>query len=340
MKRIITALLAAIMLLSLLSGCSSTESQPTETEQTTPTTQAAQAAEPTQSPEEEKVLKIIVVGNSHGNDTFWLLHEVFKDQMPEQEVVLGALYYSGCSVTKHVKFATEDQHVYDFHKNENGQWETMNEVNIDAGLRNQAWDYVLFQGGRGDTLNEYNLTCRRALEKIVSDRVPQPYKMLWQVTWPSPSDPTFFSPDFRVQPPAGWVEYLQTDYDHDPFKQFDVMTGKAKEFLLEDETYEKVICAGAGVMYAHAVLGVPQVELWRDYTHLSDYGRLITAYCFYAQFTGEPITEINLEKIPASLRHKYFKAEGDLVITEEMKQVIIAAANHALEDPWTVPAKP
>lgn len=343
MRRMITGLLAAMLTLSLLSGCNSTQTQSTETGQTTQTTQATQptqSAEPTQSPEEEKALKIIVVGNSHSNDTFWLLHEVFKDQMPEQEVVLGALYYSGCTVSKHVRFATEDQYVYEFHKNENGSWETQKEANIDAGLRNQAWDYVLFQGGRGDTANEYNLTGRRALENIVSDRVPQPYKMLWQITWPSPNDPMFFSPDYHVQPPAGWVEYLQSDYGHDPFKQFDVMTGKAKEYLLEDETYEKVICAGAGVMYAHAVLGVPQAELWRDYTHLSDYGRLITAYCFYAQFTGNPVTEVGIDVIPASLRQKHTRNDGDLIVTEEMKQVIIAAANHALEDPWTVPAKP
>jgi len=330
MKRLFCLFLTVLMALAAFSGCGS-ETQPPET---------TQAPVPTQSPEEEKALKIIIVGNSHGNDTFWLLHEVFKDQMPEQEVVLGALYYSGCSVTKHVKFATENQYVYAFHRNINGTWETQKDANIDDGLRNQAWDYVLFQGGRGDAQNEYNLTGRRALEQIVSERVPQPYKMMWQVTWPSPEEPTFFSPDYRVQPPAGWVEYLQNDFGHDSFKQFTVMTDRAKEYLLKDDTYEKVICAGAGVMHANAVLGVPQLELWRDYTHLSDYGRLITAYCFYTQFTGKPVTDVGIDVIPASLRQKHFQAEGDLIVTEEMKQVIIAAANHALEDPWTAPARP
>ena len=93
-------------------------------------------------------------------------------------------------------------------------------------------------------------------------------------------------------------------------------------------------------MYAHAVLGVPQLELWRDYTHLDDYGRLIAAYTFYAQLTGKEVTQINLDKIPASLRHRYTRSEGDLIITEEMKQVIIGAANAAREDPWTVPTRP
>lgn len=330
MKRLLCLLLTVLMVLAAFSGCGDRTASPEST----------QAPTPTQSPEDEKALKILVIGNSHGNDTFWLLHEVFADQMPEQEVVLGALYYSGCSVTKHVKFATENQYVYDFHRNSDGTWETMSETNMETALRNQAWDIIVFQGGRGDQDKEYNLSGRRTLEQYVSERVVQPYKMMWHITWPSPEEPTFFDPSYRVQPPSGWVEYLQTNYDHDTFKQFTYMTDKAKEYLIPDETYEKVICSGAGIMHAHAASGVPQLELWRDYTHLSDYGRLIAAYSFYAQITGNAVTEINLEKIPASLRQKYARAEGDLIITEEMKQVIIAAANHALEDAWTAPARP
>ena len=93
-------------------------------------------------------------------------------------------------------------------------------------------------------------------------------------------------------------------------------------------------------MYAYAGLGVSQRNLWRDYTHLADFGRLIAAHSFYTQFTGEPITQVNIDRIPAELRHRRARELGDLEITEEMKQVLIAAANHALEDPWTVPAKP
>ena len=211
---------------------------------------------------------------------------------------------------------------------------------MDVGLCDQAWDLIVFQGGRGDGDNEYNLTGRRALEQIVKERVAQPYKMLWHITWPAPSDPVFFSEDYPVRPPAKTVEYLKGTYNHDMFKQFEAMMDGRKTYLLEDETYEKVIATGAGVMYAHAVLNVPQVALWRDFFHLTDYGRLIAAYTFYAQFTGNAISEINIDVIPAAMRQKRFIPEGDLVVTEEMKQVIMAAANHALKDPWTVPERP
>ena len=99
-------------------------------------------------------MKILVIGNSHSNDTFWLLHEVFADQIPEQEVVLGALYYSGCSVSRHVQFATENKNVYRYHSNIDGVWNTVKEATMDTGLCDQPWDVVVFQGGRGDRDNE------------------------------------------------------------------------------------------------------------------------------------------------------------------------------------------
>ena len=333
MKKVFVLMLAlALLAMTACAGGAVADTSAATTVQT-PT-------EPTQTPEEEKALKIMIIGNSHSHDTFWLLHEVFKDQMPDQEVVLGVMYYSGCTVDQHVTFATEQQAVYVYFRNTSGSWDRIEGSTLDYGLRDQAWDIIVFQGGRGDGENEYNLKGRRALEQIVADHVAQPYKMMWQITWPSPEDPTFFSPDYPVQPSAKWVEYLQRDYNHDTFYQFEVMVGKTKPYLLEDKTYEKVISTGAGVMYAHAEQNVPQIDLWRDYTHLSDYGRLIAAYTFYAQFTGKTVTEVGIDVIPAALREKRTQSKGDLIITAEMQQVILNAANRALEDPWTAPARP
>ena len=285
-------------------------------------------------------MRMIMIGNSHSLDTFWLLKKVFADQMPEQEVELGVLFYRGCTISQHVKFTQENQNVYGYYSNKDGSWNVEKGVGMDAGLCDGNWDIVAFQSGRGDRPNAFNLEGRRILERIVKDRVAEPYKMIWHSTWPSPSDPIFFAEDYPIRPPAKLVEFLQREYNHDMFLQYKSMTESATSYLLEDQTYEKVISTGGGVMYAHANLEVPQSAIWRDYVHLTDYGRLIAAYTFYAQFTGNAISEINIDVIPADLRQKRFCAEGDLIVTEEMKQVIIAAANHALKDPWTAPKRP
>ena len=70
-------------------------------------------------------MKIMIIGNSHSQDTFWLLHEAFADQMPDLDVVLGVMYYSGCSVTRHVQFTNENRYVYKYHRNTDGTWKNM-----------------------------------------------------------------------------------------------------------------------------------------------------------------------------------------------------------------------
>ena len=318
-------LLAIALAVLLLVGCSNSAA-PKNTE----------AAAPTQSPEEAKVLKIMIVGNSHSNDTFWLLADVFKDQMPEQELVLGIMYYSGCAVDRHIKHYTEKQAVYEYHYNIDGKWQTMENAYLEDGLRHQAWDYVFMQAGRTDSDETMNQDGRRTLEQIIADNVyGDTYKVCWLTTWPSPSDPTFYEPDFDPQPPSDWLTYLQKEYNNNTYKQFEKMVTLVKNNIVGDDHYDKVICAGAGVMYAYATAGVPQLELWRDYTHLSDYGRLAAAYSFYTQFTGNTVETVNIDAVPASIRVRRARDKGDLIVTDEMKQVLIDAANYAKDNPWT-----
>ena len=94
------------------------------------------------------------------------------------------------------------------------------------------------------------------------------------------------------------------------------------------------------MMYAHNVLGYADKDLFRDHTHLSDFGYLLVAYAFYAQFTGNEVTQINIDSIPAHLRHKNTQGQGDLQITEEMKDAIIKTVDYTLKNPWAVPTAP
>lgn len=283
--------------------------------------------------------KILIIGNSHSIDAFHLLYEVFRAQSPEKQIALGILYYSGCSIARHVAFGTENTPAYRFYYNDSGTWNVTRETTLRASLEAQPWDLVFLQAAKSDLDETLNLADRRTLEGFVEESVPTAHKFAWHTSWPSPNDETFFSPEYEQQPPAGYKDRLIRLYGFNPVTQFTVLTDKAKAHILPDDTYAQKICTGAAVMYAHLTLGVPQIRLWRDYTHLGDYGRLVAAYGFYTQFTGKPITEVRMDTVPVSLRHKRFQALGDLAVTEEMKKVILQAANHALEDPWTVPSQ-
>ena len=66
MKRILALFLSLILAVSVFGGCGGQS-------ESAGTTQATEAPGPTQSPEEQAVLRVISIGNSHTNDTrlFW-----------------------------------------------------------------------------------------------------------------------------------------------------------------------------------------------------------------------------------------------------------------------------
>ena len=94
------------------------------------------------------------------------------------------------------------------------------------------------------------------------------------------------------------------------------------------------------------MLGVPQYEetqtfdLYRDYTHISDYARLIVAYNWYCQmFQPEGLTEVKIDTILWQNRATWNARNeklGDLPLTEQHKQVLIESVNHSLENPLSI----
>lgn len=281
--------------------------------------------------------RILIIGNSHSVDAFWQLSQALRDLIPGIDPVLGVAYYSGCSITQHIQFGTGNEPAYRYYKNTDGQWDIRPEFTLDAMLQDEPWDIVFLQAAKSDLDDTLNRDGRRTLEAFVNKRVKNPHRFLWHTSWPSPNDEHFFSPEHKPQPPAGYKERLINLYGFNPITQFTVLTSKAKEHILTDETYPTAVCTGAAIMHAHFVLGVPQIELWRDYTHLNDFGRLVVAYAMAAQLAGQPVERVSVDTVPVSQRHPQYRELGDLTVTEEMKQIIIRASNHALQDPWAVP---
>ena len=320
-KRIICLCLCALMLLPVLAGCQA-EPAPTQTT-ATPT-----IPKPTESPEEANALRIMILGSSRSVNTFHLLYEVFKDQMPDKEITLGVMYYSGCSMSMHTQFIKENKNVYAYYRNKDGYWDITRNAYMEQGLRDQAWDVILLQAGTGDTDNNMNEPCRKFLTEYVDSIVTHPHTFGWHTTWFNSTDPVLY-------------QNANTTLKPETIDQVAQLTSgieSAKKYVMEDPMFEGRICSGTPMMYALKKLNVPETDLFRDHTHLSDYGSLLVGYSFYTQFTGKPVTQINLDVIPQNLRIEQHQYLGDLQITEEMKQIIIDTAQYTLENPWTVPA--
>ena len=100
LKKGIACTLAALLLLGMLGGCSAAEQ--------TPSTEPKE----TQSEEEKNVLKILTLGSSSTVDACHMLNLVAAAEGVEQELVVGTLYYSGCTLTQHIQFLTQNSNVY------------------------------------------------------------------------------------------------------------------------------------------------------------------------------------------------------------------------------------
>jgi hypothetical protein len=330
MKKILALCLSLLMALSLF-GCSGTESTPETTE----------APKETQSPAEQEVLRVLTIGNSHTNDTTNLLYEVFHAEMPEQKVMIGNMYYSGCPMDKHVSFAKTNSAEYEYMKNDSGFWNNTEGTTLSYALKEQAWDVVILHemNTKSGLDSSYSTNYTQQLIDYVKDNTYYDPTFLYHLPWANPVDETFFGPTYDPQPPASWVTNYQANYNMNYDYMLEQVIKMLKTYIEPMEDISGFIPGGIAQHYANVALDQTDIDLFRDYTHLSDFGRLLNSYVWFCTITGKTeITEVNVDVIPADMRHRRAKVLGDLEITDEMKQVIIQAVNYALANPWEVPA--
>ena len=349
MKRVLALALSVIMLLCVLTGCQS--AAPAET--TVTTVPAA-----TQSPEEQEVLKVLTIGNSHSLDATRMLFEVFQKEAPEQKIVLGTLYYSGCNMAQHAKFSAEDSPVYEYHKNENGNWQLMKEATVKMGLMDEQWDVVIMQQMNHRVGIDDNYVAKDYQDVIdyIGSYVKEPYSLAFHITWTNPSDYALYLNDdapLNNPDPQAWRTqheewYGGADGKYDQNQMYLKVVEKVHKYLIDtteflgENYYDMMISSLTAVEYAQDVCGLTQEQVYRDYTHLNDFGRLLVGYLWYAQLMGlEKIDTVKVDALPVNLHHQnsLFPAMPDYTITQELKDVITQSVNWTLAHPYELPAK-
>lgn len=350
MKKIIAFILTLALMLPLLVSCGGEQLSLAETETKTAETQAKtqaeteEEAEPTgpvpQSEYEKGITRILVLGNSGSNDIFFQLNRVFKAEgFGGKKYMLSFLYYSGCKFSQHVEFMKRNEPVYDYYKStEAGGYTCQEQSTMKYALQDEQWDIIFLHPGAADDLTHKDLkqSFRKQLEELVNQYVPTEHSFGYLHRGTSPDDSRFFASDWWRQPPSGFHENVVKKYGTDEyFARYKIEMDLANANILTDPIYEYTINTGSGMAYAHKVMGVSQLSLYRDYIHLSDFGRVLSAYCFYVQLTGQPLEEVKLDKVPAKARQSHYIPDGDLILTDELKNVIKESANFSLQNPWT-----
>ena len=306
--------------------------------------------------EETETLRILTIGNSHANDSNWQLQNVFAKQNPNKKVTVGILYYSGCMVSEHVKFAKNDQAEYQYYTNYNGTWvgDDTPKDTMRQALEAEQWDIVLLQemntqAGRSVSFQNSNI---QYLVDYVKEHTRVEPQIGWNMVWANPVIDAYLDADTRMthsmengQSLDGWINSYEKYFDTNQQYMFACMLENVQEYILTNANLNEdyIMPSGTAVQYANNTLGLSDTDLYRDYTHLSEMSRLMVAYLWYAKLTGDTfdsIEDIKVNEIPRHLRHSRFASEGGLKITDEMKEVILDSINYALENPFEMPEIP
>ncbi len=337
-------LIALLLVCLLLAGCApAADTTPDTTAQDSVATEPSEETVPvaTESPEEAQVLKILIIGNSQSSDATMILYDVFKAHKPEQQVVLGHTYYPDASIEVQAGKITLEEKVFEYRKNTNGTWEKTTDLAMKKVLKDDQWDIVVLQedsflAGMNASFDNIYI---QAITGYVDSILEHPHKFLWNMTWACSNDDTFYAGSYVPQPPEGFKDNFKRTYNYSSGAQLQQMITQVNNHILTKDQFAGVIPSGTAVQYAHIMLDIPQTELYRDYTHLLDFGRTLVAYLWYAQLTGETLTEVKLDIFPEEMRPKLYKQYGDLEITEEMKQIIVETVNGTLKAPLELPVR-
>lgn len=215
-------------------------------------------------------IRVLAIGNSFSTDCMQYLWQMLREAGYD-EVILGNLYYGGCSLEEHLKFAKEDSPSYKYYKNTTGTWNSTANCKFSSALADEKWDCISFQqtsktcgiaATYGKTLTD--------LVDIVASKVAPETKFMWNMTWAYQSDSTHTS---------------FPRYERNQMLMYNMIVDCVKTEVMKDSRFSVIIPAGTAIQNARtSFMGD---KLTRDGYHM-DYniGRYIVGLCWCSAISG------------------------------------------------------
>ena len=338
-NRFVALCLCIFLVLGLLTACSGESPETTgaaQTEETAPPTEPT----PTESPEEAKVLKILTLGHSLTVDSCHMLNLVSATEGIGQyeEIVIGTLYYSGCSLGQHLQFMLANDPVYNLYlsstKTPDAPPTIQKSVTAQDAIVYDNWDIIIMQGKPSELTSgvAYSENRVQTIQNYVNKLKTNPAAVFaWHMPWVTPIDQ-----DLRDKYPYDNNPYnkIYEKYESREAFYLDYVNG-TNTYITPDQTFQFLIPSGTAIENALSSYLVEK-DLHRDYAHATDYGRVIAAYTWYCKLMGiEELKEIKLDAIPKAF-FKSTKADEDRPLTDMEKAIALEAINNALKTPFAV----
>ena len=328
LKRVLALTLSVLMILGCLTACGGGDAQETE-------------PVATEDPEEAKTLKVLTIGHSLSNDANWLLPLV-ADAEGYENLTVGFLYFSGCPLYKHVNFMNSNAAEYKLWLTST---DTANEAPkcIEDATMLQAveydyWDIIVMQGGSFEIAEDatYTSGAIQLIQKFVNEHKKNPNAVfMWHTPWAFATEEALqMTKDADLTTNSFYQGYKA--YDNDRTKFYAAFSKCVENHILPDESFVNFIPTGTA--FENAVSSyMTEFDMHRDYSHATDFARVIAAYTYFCVLTGvEQLEEIKLDAIPRALLNSTLDKTKDRVLTDNEKALILESVNNALKNPLQI----
>ncbi len=255
-----------------------------------------------------KTLKVLAIGNSFSNNTTKYLYDVAKAQ-GATDIAIGRLYISGCSLQAHVSNAESNAPAYEYSKNTDGNWNSINSATLLYALQDEDWDIITLQQNSGNSgkADTFNPSLELLIDYVNKNKTNPNARLVWNMTWAYQTGST----------QSGFA-----GYNNDQMTMYKAILDAVQTTIIPNKNIAGVIPVGTAVQNARtSFIGD---NLTKDTYHLNDLGCVLGAYAWYTYFIGQPLETVNLESIPGQ------------PITEQERAVIKEAVNAALETPYAI----
>lgn len=266
----------------------------TEEETEAVTTAEETTAEEIKNTEPPKSIKILAIGNSFSTDSMQYLYQILKDGGVE-EIVLGNLYYGGCSLDQHYKFFTSDSASYKYYKNTTGTWELTENYKASDALVDEKWDYISLQQtsktcGLTDSYSKLDEMIAKVKEKNPDA------KLVWNMTWAYQQDSTHSS---------------FPNYKNDQMTMYNMIINVVNE-VITPLNFDIMIPCMTSIQNARtSFMGD---TLTRDGYHMDYYiGRYIVGLTWYAAITGCSVENLTYNPSTGKISDDMIKAAKEAV---------------------------
>ncbi len=273
----------------------------------------------------DDVTKILVIGSSHGVDCTNYLYDVAKDQ--GTKLVIGDLYKGSSTLQEHVDYIRTNQTAYNYYKTQDGTWTTKTGSNLLTGLLDEDWDIIVLMESSRLPLASKKETLDTVVTYVNSNKTNPDAKLAFFSTWRAHNTST--------------RDYVYDDFHGSVHEQGEQLRRFAKEEIASRGDFTWVIPAGTAV--DNAATGFMGDGWFRDDVHMNGMGRVMAACTWYTTLFGKPIEKLGLTQTRDSYDAEYGVAgqEGisdtpSTTLSEEVKELIVAAANAACANPYEV----